>query len=222
MHLAANPIRKECGELYPHRHMNADTLEMVDVAYTLRGGAIPADHGWRLFELLAARLDWLAAEPRAGVHPIRGARAVAGQIHLGSRARLMLRLPRSRAQQSLELSGTQLDLGDGIEVGSARLRTLFAHGTLYSQFVTTGISDEAAFQREISLQLQGAAIRCKVVVGQTRRAHNPEADIAGFSLMLHELSPEHSLAMQASGLGTGRKFGCGIFVPHKSAAAVGA
>ena len=132
------------------------------------------------------------------------------------------RLPRSRAQQALELSCTQLDLGDGIEVGSARLRTLFPHGTLYSQFVTTGTSDEAAFQREISLQLQGAAIRCKVVVGRARRAQNPDADIAGFSLMLHELSPEQSLAMQASGLGAGRKFGCGIFVPHKSAAAVGA
>ncbi len=197
-------------------------MEMVDVAYTLHGGAIPADHGWRLFNLLAARLDWLAAEPRAGVHPIRGARAIAGQIHLGARARLMLRLPRSRAQQSLELSGARLDLGDGIVVGSARLRTLFPHGTLYSQFVTTGTPDEAAFQRAVSLELQGAAIRCKVVVGRARSAQYPDADIAGFSLMLHELSPEQSLAMQASGLGAGRRFGCGIFVPHKSAAAVGA
>jgi len=202
--------------------MTADAMEMVDVAYALSGGSIPADHGWRLFQLLAERLAWLAAEPRAGVHPIRGARAVAGEIHLGMRARLMLRLPRTRAQQALELSGTRLDIGDGIEVGSARLRTLFSHGTLYSQFVTTGTADEARFQGDVSLELEDAGIKCKIVVGRARRARNPDADIAGFSLMLHELSPEQSLNMQASGLGAARRFGCGIFVPHKSAAAVGA
>ncbi|MEK7361238.1 MAG: type I-MYXAN CRISPR-associated protein Cas6/Cmx6, partial [Pseudomonadota bacterium] len=35
-------------------------------------------------------------------------------------------------------------------------------------------------------------------------------------------SPEHSLRMQATGLGAERKLGCGLFIPHKSAAAVGA
>lgn len=197
-------------------------MEMVDVAFTLRGGAIPADHGWPLFQLLAERLEWLADEPRAGVHPIRGARAVAGRIHLGARARLMLRLPRSRAQQAYALSGGRFELGDGFEVGSARLRPLFPHGTLYSQLVTTGTPDEAGFQRKISLEMKDAGIECKLIVGRARRVQNPDEDIAGFSLMLHELSPEQSLAMQASGLGAGRKFGCGIFVPHKSAAAVGA
>lgn len=196
-------------------------MEMVDVAFSLRGDSIPADHGWQLFRLLAERLDWLAAEPDAGVHPIRGARAVAGEIHLGSRARLMLRLPRERAEQSFELAGSRFDLGNGIEVGSARLRPLFPHGTLYSQFVTTGTSDEARFQREVDVELQGAGIKCKVVCGRARRARTQDAEILGFSLMLHELSPEQSLSMQAAGLGAARKLGCGIFVPHKSAAAVG-
>ena len=104
-------------------------MDMVDVAFTLRGGTIPADHGWDLFRLLAERLDWLADEAHAGVHPIRGARAVAGEIHLGARARLMLRLPRERVKQAFALSGADLDLGSGVEVGSARLRQLFAHGT---------------------------------------------------------------------------------------------
>jgi CRISPR-associated protein Cas6 len=49
-----------------------------------------------------------------------------------------------------------------------------------------------------------------------------DTEIVGYSLMLHELSPDDSLRMQAIGLGKERKFGCGIFVPHKSAAAVGA
>jgi CRISPR-associated protein Cas6 len=197
-------------------------MDMVDVAFSLSGGTIPADHGWRLFQLLAERLDWLDTEPNAGVHPIRGSRAVAGEIYLGSRARLMLRLPRERAQQSFALSGARFDLGNSVEVGSAHLRPLFAHGTLYSQFVTTGTPDEARFQRDVSTELERAGIGCKIICGRMRRAQTQGAEIVGFSLMLHELSPEHSLRMQAAGLGAGRKLGCGLFVPHKSAAAVGA
>ncbi|MBI5912462.1 MAG: type I-MYXAN CRISPR-associated protein Cas6/Cmx6 [Betaproteobacteria bacterium] len=196
-------------------------MDMVDVAFSLRGGTIPADHGWHLFRLLAERLDWLAAEADAGVHPIRGARALAGEIHLGARARLMLRLPRERAQQSFALSGARLALGNSVEVGSARLRQLFAHATLYSQFVATGTPDEAGFQRDVSAELERARIGCKVICGRMRHAQTEDAEIVGFSLMLHELSPEHSLRMQAAGLGAGRKLGCGIFIPHKSAGAVG-
>lgn len=196
-------------------------MDMVDVAYALRGGTIPADHGWHLFRLLAERLDWLEAEPDAGVHPIRGSRAVAGEIYLGARARLMLRLPRGRAEQAFALSGARFDLGHAVEVGSAHLRPLFAHGTLYSPFVATGSSDESAFQRQVSAQLQRSGIGCKVICGRMRRALAQGAEIVGFSLMLHDLSPEDSLTMQATGLGSGRKLGCGIFIPHKSAGAVG-
>ena len=142
-------------------------------------------------------------------------------MSLGERARLMLRLPRERVQQSFALSGAHLDLGDSVEVGSARLRPLFAHGTLYSQFAVTGTPDEAGFQRDVSAELERAGIGCKVICGRMRRAQTQGAEIVGFSLMLHELSPEHSLMLQAAGVGAGRKLGCGIFVPHKSAAAVG-
>ena len=196
-------------------------MDMVDVAFALRGGSIPADHGWPLFRLLAERLDWLADETDAGVHPIRGARAVAGEIHLGARARLMLRLPRERVEQSFALSGARLDLGNGVEVGSARLRPLFAHGTLYSQFVAVGTADDAEFQRDVSAELQRAGIVCAVICGSMRGGVSEGGEIVGYSLMLHELKPEDSIRMQATGLGEGRKFGCGIFVPHKSAGAVG-
>jgi CRISPR-associated protein Cas6 len=93
---------------------------------------------------------------------------------------------------------------------------------LYSQFVITGTPDEGKFQRDVSAELQVAGVGCKVIIGRMRRAQAQGAEIVGFSVMLHELSAEHSLRMQASGLGAGRKFGCGLFVPHKSAAAVGA
>jgi hypothetical protein len=40
--------------------------------------------------------------------------------------------------------------------------------------------------------------------------------------MLHALPAEQSLRLQKRGLRPHRLMGCGIFVPHKSAAAVGA
>ena len=45
--------------------------------------------------------------------------------------------------------------------------------------------------------------------------------LPGYSLMLDGLSTEHALRMLESGLGPHRLWGCGLFVPHKSAAAVG-
>jgi len=198
-------------------------VDAVDVAFALKGGTIPADHGWRLFRLLAERLAWLEAEERAGVHPIRGSRSGSGaaELYVGGRGRLMLRLPEDRAEQSFTLTGSRLELGDGIEIGAAQLRPLFAHGTLYSPFVAMGTDEEIAFQRAMNEELQQAGIECKVICGKARRAQADGTDIIGFSVMLHALSPEHSIRMQQAGLGGARRLGCGIFVPHRSAAAVG-
>jgi hypothetical protein len=43
---------------------------------------------------------------------------------------------------------------------------------------------------------------------------------SGFSLMIDGLSPEHSLRLQMHGLGPLRSLGCGVFVAHRSAAAL--
>lgn len=195
---------------------------VVDVAFALRGRTIPADHGWQLYRLLAARLDWLDSEATAGVHPIRASRTGADLLHVGSRGRLMLRLPQERIEQAVALSGARLELGEGIELGPAIVRQLFAHATLYSHFVCAGAADELAFQRIVGEELQSAGIGCKVILGKARRARGGEGWIEGFSVMLHELSPGHSLKMQETGLGAARKLGCGIFTPHRSAAAIGA
>ena len=197
--------------------------EVVDVAFVLKGGTIPSDHGWSLYRLLAEQLAWLDADETAGVHPIRGARSGNGaaELYVGGRGRLMLRLQRERAQLAFALSGTRLDLGEGVEIGAPQLRTLFAHSALYSRFVAAESDDEVEFLHSVNAELQQAGIACKVVLGKMRRVESAGAQMPGFSVMLHELSPEHSLAMQQTGLGAGRKLGCGIFVPHRSAAAVG-
>jgi hypothetical protein len=46
--------------------------------------------------------------------------------------------------------------------------------------------------------------------------------LRGYGMMVDQLSEADSVTLQRHGLGTGRRVGLGLFVPHKSAAAVGA
>ncbi len=197
-------------------------MAVVDVAFELRGGVIPHDHSYRLFCALARELEWLEAEDDAGIHPIHGADSGSGDIYLTRRARLTLRLPLGRAQQALGLAGARLDIGGKVAVGAGRIRSLLPHGTLYARLVATGNAEEGAFRRDVVELLDGAGINCQIVCGKRGGVRAGAADIGGFSLMLHPLAPEQSLRVQETGLGLGRKLGCGIFVPHKSAAAAGA
>ena len=48
----------------------------------------------------------------------------------------------------------------------------------------------------------------------------PDGPLATRSLMLADLSAEESLRLQQRGLGHGRYFGCGLFIPYKGIKAV--
>lgn len=193
----------------------------VDVSFEVRGSVVPRDHAYSLFRALAERLEWLDAEPGAGVHPIHGTASASGDIFLGHRARLVLRLGAERAEQALGLAGAKLDVGSGLEVGPGRIRELMPYATQYSHFVSTGLADEADFLRGAAELLKVAGIPCGLICGRARVARTPAGEVRGFSLLLHGLTMEQSIAVQEAGLGEARKLGCGIFVPHKSLAAVG-
>jgi CRISPR-associated protein Cas6 len=194
---------------------------MQDVVFEVRGNALPRDHAYSLFQALTGRLAWLEGEPGAGVHHIHGTVSASGEIFLGQRARLVLRLGAERAREALGLSGAKLDVGSGLEVGAGRIRELMPFATQYSHFVCTGTADEVEFLERAAALLKGAGLACGMICGKARVAQTPAGDVQGFSLLLHGLSMEQSIAVQESGLGSGRELGCGIFVPHKSLAAVG-
>lgn len=199
------------------------TVAAVDISFGVRGHAIPRDHGYSLFRALAERLEWLEAEPGAGVHPIHGTESASGDIFLGRRARLVLRLTPALAGRARALEGARLDVGSSLEVVDAgRIRELTPFATLYSHFVSTGAADEAEFLGRAAALLKAAGVSCGMICGKAHRACTPQGEVRGFSLLLHGLTLEQSLLVQETGLGEGRKLGCGIFVPHKSVAAVGA
>ena len=197
-------------------------MSVVDVSFEVRCEELPRDYGYALFRALADELDWLEDEATAGVHPLHGCTARGGALLLGPRARLLLRLAEERAGEALALAGRRLELGSGLQIGAGRVRELMPYATVYSHFVSTGAEDEAEFLGQAAAELREAGLPERMISGKAHAAGTPEGELRGYSLLLHGLTPTQSLAVQARGLGRGRKLGCGIFVPHKSVVAVGA
>ena len=195
--------------------------DVVDVVFALRGGAVALDYADRLWRAVEIRLPWLAEEPLAGIHPLAGVSAGDRELYLTRRAKLVLRLPRHRATAAQALCGTRCDLGGEVAVGESDVRPLSQITTLYSPFVTVGTASESEFLAGCQDALATTGIGARLVCGKAHSGCGNGEEWHGFSLMLFGLSIENSLRMQRQGLGGERKRGCGIFVPHKSVAAVG-
>ena len=113
--------------------------------------------------------------------------------------------------------GQPFDPGAGpLLIGDLKEKNLTPFGTMYSHFVTLGTADEAAILVEVRRQLDEMGIQCGLIPGMQRKMLTPDGEISGHTLMLHDLSLVHSLAVQEQGLGLHRVWGCGIFIPHKS------
>jgi CRISPR-associated protein Cas6 len=195
---------------------------MVDLAFPLRGDAMIADYAWRLWLAVSARLPWLDGEPGAGIHPLAGVSGGGEVLYMSRRARLVLRLPRERVAAAQSLAGVRLDLGDDCVVtvdGFGTERALWPAPVLYAPFVYVDCEDEGEFLQECRRRMPAAGER--MICGKARSAARDGGTLRGFSLMLHDLDAQASIDLQCSGLGEERRLGCGIFVPHKSVAAVG-
>jgi CRISPR-associated protein Cas6 len=195
--------------------------QWIDFAYAVTGVSVERDYPVGLYEALRQLAPWLDEEPMAGVHPMRGLTPAAGQWLIGGRTRLLLRVPESRGEACERLQGQRLDLAAPLHIGRASRRDLLAHPVLHAKLVITGASDEGEFVADIAGAVAELELDCETIVGRRGELRVGGESRPGFSLMLHGLSVEESLAAQSHGLGAYRKFGCGLFVPHKSVAAVG-
>ncbi|MDO9142804.1 type I-MYXAN CRISPR-associated protein Cas6/Cmx6, partial [Rhodoferax sp.] len=94
------------------------------------------------------------------------------------------------------------------------------HTTLYAFHVAATDADEVAFMASVTQALSGLGVGGERVCGKRQQLTLASGVVPTFSLMLHGLAPEPSLHLQRHGIGPHRLLGCGIFIPHKSAAAV--
>jgi CRISPR-associated protein Cas6 len=196
---------------------------MVDMVFPLAGHSLPRDHAQALQQALQQALPWLSGESRAGIHPVKLVPGLEGQALLSQRTRLLLRLPRERMVAAGELAGRMIDVGGcAVQLGAPHLRELLPHTTLYAPAVAAPGGDEGVFMQAVADELQTLQVRSQTVCGKRHGRQLQGQMLTTFSLMLHALSLSDSLRLQEQGLGPHRLLGCGIFVPHKSAAAVGA
>lgn len=202
---------------------SGDTLaEFVELVFPLAGDSLRTDYALPLWQALRDILPWLADDDEIGILPIKGGGISEGRMMLGQRSHLTLRLPRRRVEQARTLAGSSLDLGAELRLGEPHVRALRPTSTQYSPMVVFGHGDEMAFLAECGRALASIDVSGHVVCGKAQARLGETGEVSGFSLMLHGLSAAHALRLQRHGLGSARKIGCGIFVSHKTAAAVGA
>lgn len=199
----------------------AELCPTVDLIFSISGRFLPRDHAQALKDALCHAWPWLEAEPLAGVQGIKLVPGLEAQAMLSGRAKLLLRLSRARASELL--SGAAIDLevaGQALRLDVPHVRELVPHTTLYAYHVAAAEADEVAFMATVARELAGLGVGGERVCGKRQHLTLASGAVTTFSLMLHALAPEPSLHLQQHGIGPHRLLGCGIFIPHKSAAAV--
>lgn len=206
--------------------------DVQDLVFSIQCRELPVDHAHSLSMALLDALPWLADDERVAIHTVHVAGSQNGwerpeeKLILSRRTKMHIRVPRElieRVQQ--ELVGKTLNIGGhDLTVGDAKTKSLSKLSTLFSRYVVLGPGedeDETAFLQRVVFELKSRGIRVrKALCGKTLALDTPEGPIQTRSLMLAELSPEDSVQLQQEGLGSHRKMGCGIFIPHKGIEAV--
>lgn len=203
--------------------------DIVDAVFAIACPSLPVDHAYALQQAIQDALPWFAEEPHAGLHTVHGAASGSGWmrpegadalLQLSHRARLALRLPRHRSEDAAALLGRTLQVaGWPLHVEKMALRPLSRITTLFARCVVLDTPDEAAFVSTAICELGALGIRAeRMVCGRVTPVATPARTYQARSLMLAGLTLEQSLLLQQSGLGAGRKFGCGLFIPHKDIA----
>ncbi len=96
----------------------------------------------------------------------------------------------------------------------AGLREIQPYPNVHAHLVV-GAADEVAFVDDVAATLSDLGIAANLICGRQNSLVDGDRRIDGFSLVIHDLKPEDSLDLLYAGLGSHRKYGCGVFVPYK-------
>lgn len=194
--------------------MSHTATDIIDLVFDLEGEMLTADYPFELWDTLCLLIPALSARPNVGVLPLRCIEQSV-TASLPKRAKLVLRLPSDLADTASALSGRQLNIcGSQLKLGAWKHRAIKYYPTIHAQLVT-GNADEMSFISEINQQFAQMGISGKIICGKRHRLSGASQQINGYSLVLHDLTPEASMKLQYHGLGESRHLGCGIFVPYK-------
>ena len=207
--------------------------DIVDVSFKVQCKQLPLDHAYELSQVIQQALPWFANEEQTGIHLIHGAESGNGWIRpedpdallsLSRRTRFMLRVPKHRIDETFRLAGQKFHVaGNELLLSAPNEKPLSALTTIFARYVAANnIDDEELFLNQSAQLLKGKGIKVKkMMCGRAHVLRMPSDDLFTRSLMIDGLEVEESVHLQQHGLGEGRLYGCGIFLPHKGIEAVG-
>ena len=207
--------------------------DIVDINFKIKCAHLPLDHAYHLSTAILNALPCLQKNNAAGIHLIHGAESGNGWIRPSGPAELIypsrrtlftIRAPREHIEEVKTLDGQSIAVGDvTIEFSKPSIRGLSRLTTLFARYVLTDhIDDENAFLNDMAQLLLAKNIRArKMMSGRAATFRFPDKTYSVRSLMIDGLDISESVRLQQQGLGGGRKFGCGLFLPHKGIDAVG-
>ena len=207
-----------------------DTSKMIDVAFRIECKTLPYDHAYDLSKAITEHMPWLLKNKLTGIHTLHGPESGNGwissekeEIFLSKRTRLVLRIPRININDAIKLENESINvLGSDIKIGKSSIKTFLVVRDLICRFVLCDKNEtEEDFLLGVKKELfsHGVLIK-KAICGKAKSLTINGKDRFTRSLMIADLSKENSVLLQDSGLGDGRIYGCGIFLPHKSVDAV--
>jgi CRISPR-associated protein Cas6 len=193
----------------------------VDIAFSLSAdGVIPSDHGYQLYAALSRVLPQLHKANGIGIHPLCGRQIGQRKLKLLRDTQLALRCGVQTVGELIQISGKTLKLaGAHLHIGVPRVIGLRPCAFLRSRLVTIkGYLERDSFLEAAQRQLQslGLSAQAVPVLGKRRTLRIKEREIVGYELMVRNLTPEESLAVETHGVGGRRHMGCGIFAPWKN------
>ena len=95
--------------------------------------------------------------------------------------------------------------------------------TLFSRYLVSAASEgESTFLERMAKALSAKNIYPKKMMsGRTTILSFPHSQITTRSLLIDGIEAAQSVRLQQEGIGDGRHYGCGLFLPHKGIDAVG-
>lgn len=206
---------------------------IVDVNFKIKCPHLPLDHAHQLSSAVIAELPWIEDDKRAGIHLIHGAESGNGWIrptnpdeliYPSRRTLFTIRTPQEYVENVKQLDGKSLPVCDtNIEFSKPSIRKLSRLTTLFARYILAEqVEDEEVFLNEMAELLSSKNIKPKKMMsGRATTLTFPNEIFRVRSLMIDGIDITESVQLQEEGLGEGRKFGCGLFLPHKGIDAVG-
>ncbi len=208
--------------------------DVVDLTFQIKCTELPVDHAWALANEIKSILPWFEDEPCAAVQPVHVAASGNGWtrppaqqgslLQLSRRTKLQLRLPNHRCTDVEALCGSRLNIaGHDMQIGNFQKKKLVPATTIFSRSVCCSeLCDEDSFGSWVAKSLESRDIEvAKMLCGLSHEIQTGGRVLEARSLLLTDLDLPQSIQLQQVGVGTERTMGCGLFLPHKSLAAVG-